>query len=505
MYNLINKKIIPFKNLELHFQKIKKKKKKIVQCHGVFDIVHPGHLRHFAFCKSKGDILVVSLTADRHINKGLYRPLVPEQLRAHNLAAFEIIDYVIIDKFKYPYEILKKIKPNFFAKGQEYENKKSPLTQEESKIVQKFGGKIIFSPGDIVYSSTKIIQNSKPNISYDKLKLYLDYKKINLDDLKKIILNLKKIKVHVVGDLIIDTHTQCSVVGGLHKTPTLSVSVNSTKNYIGGAGAVASHFKSFTNKVELTSLISNDEIGIRALRDLKKLKIKVNNFIEDGRHTTNKNSYYVDSYKLLKVDKVSNETISQETILKILKILKKNKSDIVVFSDFRHGMFNEEIIKRFKLAMNKKIFLVADSQVASRWGNIIDFKNFDLITPTEKEARLSLLEQDMPIRPLADKILKISKAKNVILKLGDRGLISLDKNRKEYISLDPFVDKVIDSTGAGDALLAYSAASLYVTKSLLLSSIIGLLAACCKCEVNGNVPVSKEQILKKIDNLKKFF
>ena len=68
------------------------RKKKVIMCHGVFDVVHPGHVRHLIFAKSKADVLVASLTSDAHINKGMYRPHVPQDLRAFNIAAFEMVD-----------------------------------------------------------------------------------------------------------------------------------------------------------------------------------------------------------------------------------------------------------------------------------------------------------------------------------------------------------------------------------------------------------------------------
>ena len=149
-----------------------KKKIKIVLCHGVFDVVHPGHLRHLAHAKSKGDVLVVSLTADKFIKKGTYRPHVPEKLRALNLSAFELIDFVIIDNNKSANKILLQIKPDFYVKGFEYTSKGLPeATKEEMKIVKSFGGKMIFSPGDFVYSSSKFlgsyfILNMKNKLTY---------------------------------------------------------------------------------------------------------------------------------------------------------------------------------------------------------------------------------------------------------------------------------------------------------------------------------------------------
>ncbi len=501
MFEFAKKKIVDFNNAKSFFNKLKKKK--IIHCHGVFDLVHPGHIRHFDHCKSKADILVVSLTPDRFIKKGNYRPLVPEKIRANNLAAIELVDYIIIDKFKFPYQLIKNIKPNFFAKGMEYYLQKNPLTEKEKKIVENYGGKMIFTPGDFVMSSTKIISDNKIDLKYEKLKTLMDVENVKSNDLIEIIKSLKKIKVHVLGDTIIDTIHNCEVIGGLHKTPTLSITKKVSQNFLGGAGVVALHFKKITNNVEFTSLVGEDAAGRFAKKQFKKFKLKTNIFSEKDRPTTNKSSYFVDNHKLLKVDEVINTPILESTIKKIEQIIKKEKNKIVVFSDFRHGIFNKFTSKKFVSIIRNSCFKVADSQVASRWGNILDFNNFDLITPTEKEARYSLFEQDLPIRTLADELLKKSHAENLILKLGSKGLTSLNKKRKDYIVLDPFVNQFADSNGAGDALLAYSAASLYSTKSLIISSIIGTIAASCKCEIFGNSPVSTDQIIKKINEIKK--
>ena len=497
--NYKSKKIISYSNSEKFFRKLKKKK--TILCHGVFDIVHPGHIRHFAHCKQKAEILIVSLTKDEFIKKGAYRPMVPQDLRAFNLSSLELVDYVIIDQYKSPNNLIKKIKPNFFAKGLEYADLKNPLTKKEQNVVEKYGGKMIFSPGDYVLSSSKIIQQMKPDLKYEKLKLLMDTENIDFLDIKKILKDLSSLKIHVLGDTIIDSNHYCNVVGGLHKTPTLSIAKQTTENYLGGAAIVASHFKSFSNQVSLTSVFSNDEKGKFAFKNLKKNKIQVNHISEDERPTTNKNSYIVNNHKLLKVDELSNLSISTSTLDRIFKILKKDKKEIMVFSDFRHGIFNSLTLPKILEATKNKIFKVADSQVASRWGNISDFKNFDLLTPTEREARYALFEQDTPIRNLIGNLSKKAKAKNVILKLGERGLISMSQKKSDYISLDPFVDNLVDSNGAGDALLAYSTSVLFTTKSLIIASIIGLIAASCKCEIKGNQIVTINQIMNKFDNI----
>src|SRR3954464_13516106 len=86
--------------------------RKVIMCHGAFDLVHPGHLRHLMYAKGKADVLIASLTSDAFISKANYRPFVPQQLRAMNLAALEIVDYVIVDEQATPLENLVYLQPD---------------------------------------------------------------------------------------------------------------------------------------------------------------------------------------------------------------------------------------------------------------------------------------------------------------------------------------------------------------------------------------------------------
>ena len=170
-----SKKIIEYKIKKINILSsiltdLKKSQKKVIMCHGTFDIVHPGHIRHLLYAKSKADILVVSLTSDEHIEKDMMRPFVPEGMRAFNLAALGIVDYVLIDKNDTPIENIKILQPDFYAKGYEYGSEKpKPKTQEEIEALNTYGGQIIFTPGDIVYSSSKIINLQKPAIFREKM------------------------------------------------------------------------------------------------------------------------------------------------------------------------------------------------------------------------------------------------------------------------------------------------------------------------------------------------
>ena len=149
---------------------------------------------------------------------------------------------------------------------------------------------------------------------------------------------------------------------------------------------------------------------------------------------------------------------------------------------------------------------VADSQVASRWGNILDFHGFDLITPNEKEARFSLADQDSIVRPLALDLYKRAGCQVLILKMGARGIMTYREptpDVRAFFTIDAFADHVVDPVGAGDALLAYATLSLRATGSPVIASILATMAAGVACEHDGNTPVTPEQVLGKLAAIEK--
>jgi sugar/nucleoside kinase (ribokinase family) len=180
----------------------------------------------------------------------------------------------------------------------------------------------------------------------------------------------------------------------------------------------------------------------------------------------------------------------------------------VVFSDFRHGIFNRNTIPRLIEAIPRNVLRVADSQVASRWGNILDFPGFDLITPNEREARFALGDQDSVVRPLADELHRRANCKTLILKCGDRGIMTCRKKvasseERDFFVVDTFANRVLDPVGAGDALLAYTTLSLIRSGNEVIAAILGNMAAGIECEYDGNYPVTPELVLKKIDAIER--
>jgi len=481
------------------------RQRKVIMCHGTFDLVHPGHIRHLIYAKSKASVLIASLTSDEYILKANHRPFVPQDLRAMNLAALEAVDYVVIDSNPVPLENLRIIQPDYFAKGYEYNRGGiHPKTKEELDVVESYGGELLFTPGDIVYSSSAIIENEPPNLAHHKLNALMDAEGISFAELREVVGSLKGLKVHVLGDTIVDTYTYCTLIGGNTKTPTFSLKFDRKIDFVGGAGIVAKHMKKAGAEVTFSTLLGNDPLKDFVLNDLEEYGVRCDAVIDSTRPTTNKNLFTVGGYRMLKVDSVDNRSISERILDTFVQGIARTDADVVVFSDFRHGIFNSSTIPQLTAAIPESSLKVADSQVATRWGNILDFQGFDLITPNEREARFALGDQDSIIRPLALDLYNRAHCKYLILKLGERGVITYrmpDPNVRSFFTVDSFAERVVDAVGAGDALLSYSALTLARSKCPIIASILGSMAAALACEHDGNSPIGPEDVLTRLDRL----
>jgi rfaE bifunctional protein kinase chain/domain len=309
--------------------------------------------------------------------------------------------------------------------------------------------------------------------------------------------------VHLVGDTIVDSYTQTTMIGGQTKTPTMSVLYEGRKDYVGGAGIVAKHMRAAGANVTFSTVLGEDQLKDYVLDDLRAAGVECNVIIDPTRPTTNKNAFVAGGYRLLKVDTLDNSSINDQILHQFTHSIDSVQCDAVVFSDFRHGIFNKRTIPTLVDAIPSQTYTAADSQVASRWGNITEFKGFDLITPNEREARFALADQDSGVKPLAFDLFNEAKCKLLVLKLGDRGVLTCRSDRDVEVdpvfSVDSFVDNVVDAVGAGDALLSYAVLSMLATKNEVIATLLGSMAAACLCELEGNMPITPIEVKAKID------
>jgi rfaE bifunctional protein kinase chain/domain len=483
------------------------REKTVIMCHGMFDVVHPGHLRHLMYAKEKADILIASLTADAYATKAMARPYVPQELRAQNLAAFEIVDYVIIDPHPTPIQHIKVLEPDFFAKGYEYfAGGIPPRTQEEIDTLESYGGEMVFTPGDVVYSSSALIDVAPPRIATEKLLSLMESEGLDFKHLRTALRDMAGVRVHVVGDTIVDSYSYCSLLGATAKSPTFSVKHDRTEMFVGGAAVVTRHLRSAGAEVTFSTVLGDDALKDFVLGDLEAAGVHCHPTIDRTRPTTHKERFIADGHKMLQVDRVDNRRVSSRILRTFADSLRTVIADVVVFSDFRHGIFNRQSIGEIRQGIPAGVLTVADSQVSNRWGNILDFTDFDLLTPNEREARFALGDQDSVLRPLALELFRQARCRHLILKLGERGVLGYrtpGDDPREFFTVDSFVDRVLDPIGAGDALLAYASLALKATGNIVVASILGSVAAALACERQGNAPVSTLDVDEKIDLLEK--
>jgi rfaE bifunctional protein kinase chain/domain len=480
----------------------------VIMCHGTFDLVHPGHIRHLMYARSKADVLVASLTSDAYISKAHYRPFVPQQLRAMNLAALEVVDYVLIDDKPTPVENLAYLQPDYFAKGYEYTaGGLHPRTQEEADVLASYGGEIIFTPGDVVFSSSRFIEMAPPKISIEKLLALMESENVSFDGLRRALERCRGLRVHVLGDTIVDSNVYCNPIGSsTGKTPTISVKWDQQVDFAGGAAVVSRHMRAAGAAVTFSTVLGDDALRHFVMDEMERHGVHCVPVIDSTRPTTQKAVYIANGYRLLKVDKVDNQPVSEKVVAQFRTALQNADVDAYVFSDFRHGIFSRQTIPEYVSALKAGPLRVADSQVASRWGNILDFHAFDLITPNEREARFSLGDQDSVVRPLAHELYKRAGCGTLMLKMGDRGIMTYRDaadTMRSFFTVDAFAEHVVDPMGAGDALLAYATLVLKATDNPVSASILASMAAAVACEQDGNKPVTPAQVLNKLDVIEK--
>jgi len=151
-------KILDIDSLAERFRELKKQGKVTVLCHGCFDLMHPGHIKHFQSAKKMGNVLAVTVSPDKYIDKGPGRPVFGQDLRAESIAALACVDFVAVNKWPTAEETLRLLRPLIYVKGEEFEKLKDKTgkIQREFAVLEEIGAELRVTK-DIVFSSTKLI------------------------------------------------------------------------------------------------------------------------------------------------------------------------------------------------------------------------------------------------------------------------------------------------------------------------------------------------------------
>ena len=502
-------KIVSIENLKKILSKVKRKK--TVLCHGVFDLLHIGHISHFQEARNYGDIIVASVTSDKYVNKGPDRPAFNEHQRLKALASLEYIDYVVLNNSPTAIPAINELRPNIYCKGKDYKNHKDDITGEiknEINALKKTGGKIIYTKG-LLFSSSNLInrfiqKRTKSQRSIiEKIKKNYSFPKI-----KKSIENFKKLKVLIIGETIIDQYVFCNALGKSGKEPMLVLGDIKTEQYLGGAAAISRHISPFCEKITLLSMIGEKS---EFLKDIKKglpRNVKFDYIKKKNSPTIVKKRFldHISNNKVLGVYKINYDSLEKkEEILfrnKLNKLL--SKYDVVIVSDYGHGFISKI---SSKIICKKSKYLALNAQINAAnvgYHSMRNYKKVDCVIINDREIHQEMREKNIKTEILRKKFSFEQKINNIIVTRGKEGALSYNKSKGKYNYCQAFANTVVDKIGAGDAMLSLIALCLKSKLSSELSLLIASLAAAQSTEIIGNKEsVSKIKILKTLEHLLK--
>lgn len=487
-------------------KRLKEKGKIIILCHGVFDLIHPGHIIHFQEAKKMGDILIVSVTAAEYVRKGPGRPYFDDEMRLKFLSAIECIDYVMISEGYNVDDVIESIEPNLYVKGEEYAKAEDDITgkiQEEIDLVRSHGGDIAYTTGR-VFSSTKLINHALPALSPEVKEFMTGFsQRYSIEDIRNYTDNMGKLKVLVVGDAIIDEYIYCNVQGMMSKDMGYSARYQYKEQYLGGTLAVARHLASFSENVTLMSVIGTEEnVHSRMLDELSD-KMRVDMTYSSIFETIVKSRYVSLNEKREEINKVFAVNnlpvpmrIDKEALDKFKDKLKNKISDfdVVVLCDFGHGLIDREIMK---IIQENATFLAINCQTnSSNYGKnlITKYKRADVFALDQKELNLAFSEYWQNEDELLVRLSEHFGSPGWLTQ-GSQGATSV--NNGHLKTCPAFTLKVKDTIGAGDAFFALASLAVAAGASMEMGTFMGNIAGALAANIVGNKEsIEKVNVLK---------
>lgn len=483
----------------------------VVHAHGTFDLLHLGHVRHLEAARKLGDMLLVTVTADRFVNKGPGRPVFSAELRAEMLATLEHVDWVAINDSPDAVTAIESIRPSIYIKGQDYLNPQGDITGKitlERHAVEAHGGRIHFTD-EVTFSSTELI-NRYLNVFEPHIREHLNTLRENggLDELCGLLDNIADYRVLIVGDAIIDEY---QYVLPMHKTPKenmIATRYQDRELFAGGVFAAANHVASFCKQVDIITCLGDFDSHEDLIRQSLKPNVGLTRFTRTAAPTTLKRRFVDPSYmrKLFEVYFMNDEplptTLQQEVDEAITDLAADY--DVVIAADFGHGLIASSSIKALT---SKARFLAVNTQSNSAnlgFNLITKYERADYVCIDAPEARLAVSDRLSNVgdiaRRLAEHHIDCSK---IIVTQGKHGCVTFERDGIVH-TIPAFAKNIVDTVGAGDAFLAVTAPLVAAGGRMSQVGFIGNVVGALKVEIVGHRrSIEKASLIKGITALLK--
>ena len=500
-------KIVPFSSARDVFSALRRDGKRIVQCHGTFDLVHPGHIYHIEQARALGDVLVVTITGEKFVNKGPGRPYFNDALRARSLAALSAVDYVTVVPHPTAVEAIGYVRPHVYCKGHEYADPANDVTgniDDDIRVVRELGGEVAYV-GDVVFSSTKLLNNHVDHLPQSTKSFCRDLSSSwSPTAFRDAVDGLQHLRVLLIGDVIFDRYSTVEVQGLTSKASIVSVRHRSDSLQSGGTLAIYRHLKQFTPHVTMLSILGEEEwaqaqvashlapADDAIVRDRRFRSVVKHRFVSplaEGKELV----------KHFSVNYLEHDPPAGPTVERLLGKVTEHigAADLVVVADFGHGLMQDSLRD---LVQTRASFLALNCQTNSynHGFNIIDrqYRRADAFCLDRAEMLLAVGRRDISFTSELERLKGRLGSEYAWLTRGAEDTIGVHSG--ETLCSCPALEvEATDTVGAGDAF--FSIASLAAARKypVALATFIGQLAGAQGVRIVGNTePISKSRLLK---------
>ncbi len=491
----LSRKIKNLDELALILQNLKSEGKKIIHCHGVFDLMHPGHIRHFKAAKELGDILVVTITADQFVNKGPGRPAFTHELRAESIAALETVDYIAINFSPTAVEVIEKLRPNLYVKGKEYADEDQDETRGirlERETIESVGGEINFTD-EINFSSSSLL-NEYFGIYPEPVQNFLkDFRRrYSPDGVIEKLKSLKNMRVLVIGETILDKYSFVRPIGKPPKGNHIAAQLLGEETHAGGILACANHLASFCGKVDLVTAIGDDGKEDFVMSHLKSNIVPLLLHYDKAPTITKRrfvdNAFMSKLFEVYEIDSRPSSELEKKILALLMDIFpKQNGYDLILVLDYGHGLLTPAIID---FICDRKEFLAVNAQTNTAnmgYNPITKYPRANYFCLDEPELRLAFRDNCGDINNLIKQLSgRVSLPGGVTVTRGHLGTVTYDIKNNSFFEVPVLSQKIVDTTGAGDAFLALTAPCVAKAFPMELVAFIGNVAGALAVGVLGN-------------------
>lgn len=483
------------------------KRPTFVQCHGCFDIVHPGHIRYLQFAKAQGDCLIVSITGDAGIDKGDHRPYIPQELRAENLAALEFVDYVVIDRKPTAAEILNIIKPDVYVKGHEYAVSKDPRFLAEREVVESTGGRVIFSSGQVVFSSSRLgegfgnadeleaqrlaIVCARHNIAQNSMRMHLD--------------QMRGKRLVIAGDSAIERYILCDSGGVASESPMMSLTELDRRDYCGAAAFVALQAAALGAKTTLLTRLGEDRRSAWLSDILQEAGVELR-CVDPLPEIPVRKRYLVDDHKVLKVERGGGrplDSVGQREAAALLSQVS-HRADAAILIDCGFGLLTPGLLSHVRGTFRQQVPILGAAAGDPR-GDAKGLPCADIILTSERRLRGTLNDYGSGLSTLAYQLMQTTQTKRMIVTVGKRGLVTFDRPShdpsdpawKDRLLSEYFPSlalRVSDRLGCAESSLTIATLSLACASSLMQAAYWSAGIAAMQIAQQGPTAVTAEAL-----------